>query len=113
MEDSWICIEFKNHLIIPTYYSIRSDNTGGKGYYHPKSWVIEGLAENSKGSNWNLLSKVNDCFLLDGLSKEHTFPIQNPNSPKVKFIRIRQTGPNCYGNHYLFFSAIEFYGKLF
>lgn len=40
-QNSWICFEFINHHIIPTHYSIKSHNNGGKGDLHPKSWVIE------------------------------------------------------------------------
>lgn len=108
-QNSWICFEFINHQIIPTHYSIKSHNNGGKGDFDPKSWVIEG-STNSK--DWINLSEEQNTEILDGRNIAHTFPIRNQSQQKIKFIRIRQTGQNSKNNYHLCFSAFEVYGQL-
>ncbi|KAK8845782.1 hypothetical protein M9Y10_020702 [Tritrichomonas musculus] len=103
-ENSWICIEFRKHRIIPTSYTIRSSND-----YHPQSWVIEGSVDKE---NWEILSEEKDSKVFSRQSIVHSFPIQNQSQHEVKFIRLRQTGKNSNNSHHLYFSAIEFYGRL-
>lgn len=103
-ENSWICIEFRKHRIIPTSYTIRSSNG-----YHPQSWVIEGSVDNK---NWEILSEEKDNKVFSRQTIVHSFPIQNQSEHEVKFIRLRQTGKNSNNSHHLYFSAIEYYGRL-
>ena len=107
--NSWICIEFKNHLIIPTSYTIRSNSNGGKGYHHLKSWVIEVSTNNRE---WTTVSEEKDNSVLDEQSAVHTFSIQTRPEQEIKFIRLRQTGPNSANYNHLYFSAIEIYGEM-
>lgn len=105
-ENSWICIEFKNHKIIPTNYTIRS-NECSQGFFHPLSWVIEGSNDKIE---WNKLGEERNNRVLDGKNVVHTFPIQN--KQEIKYIRFRQIGPNSHNDHYLYISAIEIYGQI-
>lgn len=41
IKDSWICIDFKEHRVIPTDYTIRSIGSYFTSYHFLKSWVIE------------------------------------------------------------------------
>ena len=110
-QNQWICIEFKNHLIIPTSYTNRSNSYGvnEKGNGHLKSWFIEVSMNNSE---WTTVSEEKDNSVLDERSAVHTFSIQTSPKQEIKFIQLRQTGPNSRNNNYLYFSAIEIYGEL-
>ena len=72
--NSWICFEFKNHRIIPTNYTIKSN--GGDDHYHLKSWKLEGSDDKEK---WFTLDSQtnNDC--LKGKYRVHSFPISYEN----------------------------------
>ena len=96
-------------MIIPTSYTIRSNSNGGKGYHHLKSWVIEVSTNNRE---WTTVSEEKDNSVLDEQSAVHTFSIQTRPEQEIKFIRLRQTGPNSANYNHLYFSAIEIYGEM-
>lgn len=108
IENSWICIDFKKHRIIPTNYSIKSFELN-QNSAHPKSWVIEASNDNQ---NWDLIDEKNNCPALNGRNFIHTFKIKNQVHNKYRYIRLRQTKPNCAESNYLMISCIEFYGTL-
>lgn len=105
----WIGVEFKNHEIIPTNYTIRSNCEGGEGYFHPMSWVIEGLG---KSNRWEILSEIRNTTVLDGSGYVHTFSISVENQKKIKSIRIRQTDFNSDDSMNLMIGSFEVFGKL-
>lgn len=109
IENSWICIDFKKHQIIPTNYSIKSFELN-QNSAHPKSWVIEASNDNK---NWDLIDERNNCPFLNGRNFIHTFKIKNQVHNKYRYIRLRQTKPNWAESNYLMISCIEFYGTLF
>lgn len=106
---SWICVEFKNHQVIPTHYTIRSNNCDSNGP-HPRNWVIEG---SSDSSNWEQIDEQKENSFLNGKSQVFTFPIRPSNQHKFKFIRIRQTGVNWQNGNHLYMNYIEFFGKIY
>lgn len=108
LKDSWICFDFKNSRVIPSSYTIRSENYAA-GISHPKSWVIEVSNDNC---SWEIIDEWKDCAFLNGESLIHTFDIRKPLKNEVRYIRMRQTGPNWYGQNCLVFSAFELYGSL-
>lgn len=57
-------------------YSMRSRPDGNKGYYHLKSWVVEG-SNTGNIDDWKTLDLRNNNGLLDGRSASHTFEIQS------------------------------------
>ena len=98
-QDEWICIEFKQHEIIPTHYSIKS----GTDSDNMKTFVLEG----SKDKNtWEILDEQNNISYLYGKRSVHTFPIQKQPKEPIKYLRIRQELQAQ-------FCCIEFFGKLF
>lgn len=109
-QNSWICFEFKKHLLIPSSYSIRA-HRAGPGGNHQKSWVLEG--SNDK-SDWKSIDEHENCSYLNESFVVHTFPVlyQNENKEPFKYIRIRQTSQNWCNNNILNFCSIELYGKL-
>lgn len=106
--DSWICFEFINHSIIPTDYTIRSPNFSHNSQ-HLRSWLLEG---SNDLNNWGVLDEQKDCSFLNGPNYIHTFHIDKPK--EVKYIRIKETGPNwnINQNYNLVISAFEIYGTL-
>lgn len=102
--NSWICLEFQNHQIIPTENIIRSRKSRS---HTPTSFEIEVSTDNSAlkeidGQNGVLFpegKQTSFYFLLIKKQKE------------TKYIHL-QTGKTSTGNDYLNFVFIEFYGYL-
>ncbi|KAK8844509.1 hypothetical protein M9Y10_024374 [Tritrichomonas musculus] len=110
-QNVWVLFDFKDHQIIPTDYTIRSTNYGGKdSHYHPRNWVLEISNDNVK---WDTIDKQIDCPYLNNQFVVHTFKIQHTPRKEVRYIRLRQTGVNWYNNeNYLAFDSFEVYGTL-
>lgn len=105
-EEAWICIEFKNHEIRPTNYTIMSANDEE----NLKSFVIEGSKDKK---TWTVIDEENDISYLIDSNSIHTFPIHNETEQASKYLRIRRTGPNWKNTNVLQLCLIEFYGELF
>ena len=108
LSNSWICFDFKEHRVIPTKYTIKSEYRCGPNNYHPKNWVIEGSED---GNSWEILDEEKDCSYLNDQSVHHTFDIKNQSSKEFRFIRMRQTGKNWHNDDYLIFDSLEIYGQ--
>lgn len=104
--NEWLCIEFKNHQIIPTDYTIRSLPFNSNDI-HLKNWILEGSTDNK---TWHTLDEKTNFSELNGNNYVHTFHINNTN--KYRFLRIKETGLNWRNDNYLSFNCIEFYGNL-
>lgn len=107
--NSWICIEFKNHRIKPTSYTIRSNNWPSDNW-HLRNWVVEGSNDSNE---WEIIDEQKENSDLRGRNLVHTYHVHNKNDNSFKFIRIRQTGQNWYNNYYFGLNCIEFYGQIF
>ena len=101
--DSWIRIDFKKMSLIPSAYSIsgRCDHD----YNQLQSWVLEALS----GKTWVVIdehieqplsTKVPVTYYLKDITQRY------------KSFRLRQTGPNTYGDYDLVLSRIELFGTL-
>ena len=107
-ENNWICFDFRNYRVIPTDYTMKSMNFG-KGWCHPKSWVLEGSNDNI---TFEVLDEEKECSYLNGNSLAHTFKIQNQTSKEFRYIRLHATGKDWVGTNYFPFSSFEIYGQL-
>lgn len=107
-DNSWICYEFKDHLIIPKDYTIRSPKFDTNSQ-HPRSSVIEGSKDSKE---WSIIDEQKNCSFMNGPNFIHTFHISK--SKEIKFIRIRETDQNwaSYKNYNFVISAFEIYGTL-
>lgn len=103
--NSWICLDFKDHKIIPTDYTI---NTCSGGPY-PMSWVIE--ASNDNNSSWDPIDEQRDYPDFNGPNLSHSFKIGKENLKEYRFIRIRQIKTYNNSNH-LGIGSFEIYGTL-
>ncbi|KAK8896688.1 hypothetical protein M9Y10_014602 [Tritrichomonas musculus] len=49
---SWLTVDFKDRKVKPSFYSIRSNNWGPAGNFHPQSWRLDG---SNDGESWTRL----------------------------------------------------------
>lgn len=108
--DSWVCIDFKNHRVKPSNYSIGSPYNSGPGCGNLQNWCIEG---SNNLTSWKLLDTRRNEKSLDDSSATMNFEIQNQNDEYFRYLRIRQIDLNTANDYDLYFSSIEFFGKVF
>ena len=87
----------------------KGKNMIGIGDRSPKSWAIEVSNDNS---SLEIIDEQNDCSYLNGSLLTHTFHIQKQQNKKIRYIRMRSTGPCWNGQHYLNVGRFEIYGIL-
>ena len=107
-ENNWICFDFKDYRVIPTDYTMKSRDQG-KGWCHPKSWVLEGSNDNI---SFEILDEEKYCPYLNGNNLAHTFKIKNQTSKEFRYIRLYATGKDWWNSNYFSFSSFEIYGQL-
>lgn len=107
-QGSWIEIDFKNHKVIPSDYTLRSSDSRAN-WNHPKSWVFE---VSNDENDWSIIDEVNDCPYLNGFRQVHTFKIKNEQIEAFRYVRIRLTAENWHNCDYLSFETIELFGTL-
>ena len=76
--------------------------------YWLKSWDFEG---SNDGTNWSLIKTYTNDNTFTGGGQSHTFTINEGNEYYQHF-RIKITGPNSMGDHYMMCSGFEIYGYL-
>lgn len=103
-KNSWVCLEFLNHRIIPSDYTIGSTNNS----IHIRSWILEG-SENEK--DWDTIDKQENSQYMNGDNRIHTFKIKNVCNKQYRFIRLRSIGPAWDGRNFLRFNSFELYGQ--
>lgn len=103
--NEWICIELKNHHVIPMNYSVRTNHSG----CNPKSWVIECSNDNK---DWEIVDDQKNCSILNGQFVCHTFSISKEKQNVYKFIRLRLTDKNWRLDYFLYISSFEIFGYL-
>ena len=107
--NQWICYDFIERRVIPTSYSVRSIRKG-PGNEHPRSWVLE-VSNDGIGGSWVVLdSRENNSDLNDNFVT-HNFSLA-PHLGAYRFVRLRLTGKNHFGNHQLIIAALEIFGAL-
>lgn len=106
-----ICIDFKDRLIQPRSYKMKTCK-GGENSAHLKNWVFEVSNDNS---NWIQIDRHENDDKLRGSMLAPLFKIDIENGGFYRYIRIRQTGESWYtkktGNYFIL-REFEIYGKL-
>jgi hypothetical protein len=92
-------------LINLTHYSIRTRRNDNA--YHLRSWILEGSID---CESWVELDRHSNDSSLNSKGAIATFNVSS--STDYRYIRLRQTGTNSNGDHYLQLNAIEFFGLL-
>jgi hypothetical protein len=94
----WVCWDFHEMRLIPTYYTMSSPYT--------KSWILESSLD---GEEWTEIDSRPD--LMAPGDWEASFPV--PKTVECRFIRITQTGKDFRGEDRLWIHVFELFGTLF
>ena len=104
--NSWIQFDFRERKVLLNSYTLKSSQYS-ENFGHPKSWILE---VSNDGHTYTEIDRQENCNLLNGKRKTATFQVSC--SDPQRFVRLRQTGKNWYGNYHLIISNIEFSGLL-
>jgi hypothetical protein len=104
--NNWICYDFKERRIMPTHYTIRT-NDDSPGWAHLKSWLVETSMD---GENWREVAREEDNKQLNGKRFTATFPVAG--SGECRFIRLVNIGRNHFDEDSILISAWEIFGNL-
>jgi hypothetical protein len=107
--DQWTAFDFRERRVVLTHYSIRSHRTGGPGWYHPKSWVIE-VAPASNPSGWVEIDRKENIDDLNNADRTLTYAVHT-DIPACR-IRLRQIGLSHSNDNHLSFTRFEVFGDL-
>jgi hypothetical protein len=104
--------DFKERVIVPTHYAIRSGTSRFTHLPYLRSWAIETSAD---GAAWAEIDRREGVDELDAPAAVATFEIAE--RKEARFVRIRQTGENHRGagsgfENSLVISAWEIFGEL-
>jgi hypothetical protein len=106
LANQWICYDFKNMRVKPTYYSVCSYSSNPNSH-HLKSWALE---TSEDGSKWTEVDKREDNYDLNGSNITKSFQLRR--GENCRFVRLRQTGKNHCGFDIMMLSAFELFGTL-
>jgi hypothetical protein len=104
--NNWICYDFKDRVIVPSHYAIRS-YVGDKGSNHLKSWIIE---TSTDAQEWTEVDRQEDNDELNGIYLTGTFALSQ--CAPCRFIRLVNIGKNHFGYDSIMISAWEIFGTL-
>lgn len=102
-QSAWVCLDFKNHRVIPTDYTIGTTSNS----ILIRSWVLEGSEDKIK---WDAIDSQENCERTNGCNRILTFKIQTKYDKEYKYIRLRTTGPAWDNRTYLRVNSLELYG---
>jgi hypothetical protein len=104
--NSWLCYDFKDSLVRPNHYSIRSGTHSGWIGHQLVSWVIE---TSNDYREWTEIDRhENDHSLL---SATGSFSITKP-CKFSRYIRLRQIGKTSCSGDYLLVTSFEVFGHI-
>lgn len=89
-------------------YTLRSGYNGGTGNWNLKSWVIE--VRNDDQDTWEVIDSKQNNYDLDGADRTRYYPARSTTA--VRYVRLRQTGPNHHENYHIWLSGWELFGSL-
>jgi hypothetical protein len=105
--NSWIQFDFKNRRILPSHYTIKSDNQGA---HHLLRLSMDG---SNDGTSWtNLDQRETNDLNGDRVVKSYACQSTVSSSPLFRFIRLIQTGKNSCRCDHLMLTNVEFFGQL-
>jgi hypothetical protein len=105
-ENTWIRLDLGDKEVEVTHYTLRSGGQGIGGS-HLKSWVLESSLD---GEEWEEIDRRVDEVGLNYPGQEETFQVGRV--AKGRFLRLRQTGLNWFGDHVMELSGFEMFGTI-
>ena len=113
---AFFCIDFKDKLVVIEGYTLKSCPGTGASYFHLKSWVLEASYD---GDDWVELDRRENNNDLNGPSKLQVFDITEKQDEPLRYVRLRQIGPNHYKDqskdsvNKLTCARVELFGSLY
>jgi hypothetical protein len=107
ISNQWLMLDFNDMRVRVLSYTLRT-HVYDAGACHLKSWVLEGSLDSK---DWTNLDTQNNNGDLNGKSRLAHFKISE-SSPECRYIRVRSTGLNHQGIHYLVVGCFELFGDL-
>ncbi|OHT12772.1 hypothetical protein TRFO_17325 [Tritrichomonas foetus] len=107
--ESWIKFDFLEMSVKLSGYTLKTTSGGGQGYYHMKSWIVEGSKD---GIDWIEIDRQEENDDLNSSAAIKTYECQNQEED-YRFLRVKMIGPNHGNSNYLVLTNIEFFGSLF
>jgi hypothetical protein len=105
--NSWICYDFKDMAVTPSYYSIMSCTYGPNHGHQPRSWCLE-VSGDCK--SWMEIHRCENNKDLNGQNQIGTYSV--PGEVRSRFVRLLQTGKTHSNCDCLVLSGFEFFGFL-
>jgi hypothetical protein len=105
-KNQWLCYDFKDMRVAITHYILRSPEAS-VGWYHLRSWVMEGSLDNEK---WIELDCRREEQRLNGSKFVCSCEVRTV--VESRFIRIRSIGADWGGQNFLMIQAFEVFGGL-
>jgi hypothetical protein len=102
--NNWICYDFKERRIVPTHYTIRTNDGSG---WHLKSWLVE---TSTDGENWREVAREEDNKQLNDYYSTATFAVTG--GGECRCIRLVNICRNHGGSDTLWITAWEIFGNL-
>ena len=104
--NSWICFDFKENRVCLMQYSLESGCGNGL-----LQWVMEGSDD---GRSWCGLDSrhTRDLSVSGGTWATKTCDCQHTMSESFRYLRLRQTGTESSGHHYLLLKGVELFGTI-
>lgn len=107
-ENSWIQFDFIDRSVSVESYTIKSGKLTGVPS-HPRHWVIEG---SNDAQSWSTIDSQDNSDLNGNCCTKHFKCSTELSGTLYRYIRMRQTGQNCFNANRLWLSEIEFFGVL-
>ena len=102
--DAFLCFDFMANAVTVTAYAIRTYNAVA-GMSHLKSWILEGSCDHEV---WTKIDRRRNSDALNSKSKACVF-LCRP-ADRFNAIRLRSTGPDHSGTHFLALTSVELFG---
>lgn len=109
--DGYVEVDFCDHRVNISHYSMRTPTDGGYDNDYPKTWSLEG---SNDGIRWKLLDKRINDESLHGEDLTATFECENVTNESFRYIRLYQRGTSHFSGgyqSYMYISTLEFFGS--
>lgn len=104
-KDSWFAVDLGSRWLKVNKYTLQHGRDAAR--FLLRSWVLEGSED---GQKWSVLDERNNDCGLDRAWATASWDVGTDEF--VRHVRIRITGPDSDGGHYLHLTSLELYGGL-
>ena len=105
--DAYLMFDFLKYKVLLTGYTLKTYRAVA-GMSHLRSWVVEGSCD---GKRWYKIDERQDTDVLNSKSKVCVFVCTVHDG--FKLIRLRLTGPDHSGTHFIALANVELFGTYY